>query len=405
MKHHFLFLESHKATQATVVTLDKKNISSPARRIALTNFDDWSESDKFYIVLADQMVSNYQLEISIRKQSQLIKAARYAIEEKIPGHLEDYHIVTQKGSRRGVSVRAIKLKRLEKLIKHLANFNIRPNFLFVESDLLNSNLTTLLFGEQQATLCGEKLDQTYEFDNSLIPVIGERIFSAVGTSQELQVIYSDNQELVVEALVNQAPENIRVKKVLKNERYYEALCQNKNSAINLLKGEFSVNGDENSEQSYWKFPFWLVVTSIAIFSGSSLAQNIILKNNTLQQEQELLSNYTNVFKNSAKPRDAVDLANKLKSKLKQANLVAQKKIPIDAIELLNFTALVSQEFPIQIIGLTIDTNSAEVLISGASVELLDNFKNKMSSELKNNTLTMDTVTSKDDIYQGKISIR
>ena len=132
----------------------------------------------------------------------------------------------------------------------------------------------------------------------------------------------------------------------------------------------------------------------------------MLENRNNQQEKQLLDNYTTVFPGSSKPSDAVDLENKLKSKARQSKNSGSVELRIGALELLELSANAARDTPVQIIGLSIEQNSAELLVSGQSVEILNTFKTAVETQLDQaQKLSMDSVTSKDDEYQGKISIR
>ena len=406
MKQHFLFVTSQNADQVTLLSMEKNSVTTPARNISINSVLGIQAQDHITLVLSDQLVSNYELNLTARNQQQLQKAARYAVEEKFPGRLEDYHIVVHKRSKQKVSVRAIQLERLENLLAHLHSNNITPNEIFVESDLLNHNVSTLLVNSTVTILCGNNLEQAYEFDTSLVPMIGQKIFTILGNSPELQIIYPTEQNLIVESLQNTAPDKLRIKKILKDSKYYESLSRNHKSGINLLHGAFDTNGKENNTSTYWRYPVGLTAAYILIFTGGLFAQNIMLGNNLDKQEINLTENYLKTFPGSTKPRNVNDLANKLRSRLSDTSANSSAALPIRATELIRFSAQASNSSPIRVMGITLDSNSAELLVAGESIERLDTFKNTMQSKIGSELiLNMDSVSSKDEQYQGKISIR
>ena len=93
MKQHFLFVASQNADQVTLLSMEKNSVTTPARNISIDKVLGIQAQDHITLVLSDQLVSNYELNLTARNQQQLQKAARYAVEEKFPGRLEDYHIV------------------------------------------------------------------------------------------------------------------------------------------------------------------------------------------------------------------------------------------------------------------------------------------------------------------------
>jgi len=407
MNKHFLFINNIRPRSTILVSLNKQLITHAAALINLEAINESITNDQLTIVLADHMVSNYQLNLKTRNQAQLLKAASYAVEEKFPGRLEDYHIVTSKGAKNRVNVRAIRQDRLTTLLEHLATFNLKPDTVVVESDLLNQTIPTLLLNEREAILCGESLEQTYEIDLAALPLISENIFTALGNSQELQIIYPVTEEMHIEALQTQAPDTLRIKKILKNDRYYETLCQNRLSTINLLQGKFINNEQKNQKKSFWQYPAWLTAASVIAYTGSLFAQNVILDKRISNQEEALANSYTEIFPGARKPRDIIDLTDKLKSKARLQKTSSNTQNTTSAISLLQNVTQAASGSDIRILGFTLDNNSTELLISGASIEVLNNFKSKLQNELsqQEKNLNMDSVTAKDEQYQAKISIR
>jgi type II secretory pathway component PulL len=174
----------------------------------------------------------------------------------------------------------------------------------------------------------------------------------------------------------------------------------------LLQGAFDTNDNVNNTSSYWRYPIGLTAAYILIFTGGLFAQNIMLEHNLDKQETKLTESYLKAFPGSKKPRNVNDLANKLRSRLSDNSSDFSAILPIGATELISFSAQASISSPVRVLGITLDSNSAELLVSGESIERLDIFKNTLQSNIGSTLiLNMDSVSSKDEQYQGKISIR
>jgi len=405
MTKHFIFLDKLDSTLGRLVTVNKQEILVRARELPLDLIADKVTDGETNLILSDHLVSSYELELNAKNQSQLNKIARYAVENKFPGRLEDYHIVTQKKSSKTVSVRAILHERFKEINSYFTSNNISLNNVSTESDLLKNNSNSLIFDDHAVTLCGNQLEQTYEFDKAIAALLSEKIFSALENTDDLQIIYSEDDSILVESICNVAPENIRLKKIIKDDRYYEGLALSNSGAINLLHGEYKTTKAELEYNSFWKFPIYLGASSLLVLTGGLFAQNYVLSGQVDKFEDVLTTRYVEIFPNASKPRDAVDLSNKLKSKLKQVDTQPQSDLPIDALSLLSLSSQAANNKGVNLKALNIDKNAAEILVSGPSIEILNAFKDEIEKLSNNRTITMDSVNSVDDKYQGKINIK
>jgi len=73
--------------------------------------------------------------------------------------------------------------------------------------------------------------------------------------------------------------------------------------------------------------------------------------------------------------------------------------------LLSLSSQAANNKGVNLKALNIDKNAAEILVSGPSIEILNAFKDEIEKLSNNRTITMDSVNSVDDKYQGKINIK
>ena len=404
MKKQFLFLKHLSSVDVGSVKTESNNI---IERLKFTNLEAVSNSvlDWVCVVLPDHMVSTFELNLNTRNQSQLNKVARFAVEEKFPGRLEEYHIVSNKSSNQNASVRAIRHSRLKEILELLGQYDISPDAIIAESDLLNKNVCTLLINQEEVTLCGEALDQTYEFDRSVVPLIVDKLFSILKDSKDLHIIHNENDNLILEAIENQAPDTLRIKKIIKDERYFESLCTNSFSNINLLQAEYKTTNNKLDKNSFWKYPIYLATASLLIVTGGLYAHNFVLTKQNNQKEQILIDRYTKLFPQASEARNITDLSIKLKSKQSSKVSLSQSVLPVNTLVLLEKTSAAAKDMGLQFHGFNIDKNSAELLVVGDNVEKLNMFKEKIEQELIGLTVSMDSVTSIENKYQAKLKVK
>ena len=404
MKKQFIFLSQLNSNSVASVKTEKNNIIERFKDTRLESLQS-SAQDKICVVLPDHMVSTFELNISTRNQSQLNKVARFAVEEKFPGGLEDYHIVSSKNSSQSASVRAIKHSRLAEVLELLSQHKVSPDEIIAESDLLNKNVSTLLFNHKEVILCGEALNQTYEFDRAVVPLITDKLITLLNDSKDLQIIHTEKDDLILKSIENQIPDTVRIKKIIKNERYYESLCTNHNAIINLLQAEYKTTNQNLETNSLWKYPAYLAAASLFTLTAGLYAQNIILNKNNATTENELIEKYTKLFPQVSKPRDVIDLSIKLKNKQNSSTQTNNTVLAIDTLLLLEKSSSASQSLGLEFQGLSIDENLAEILVAAENIEKLNTFKEKIEADLPDLSVSLDSVTSIDNKYQGKLRIK
>ncbi|MBT8141160.1 MAG: hypothetical protein HKN88_04820 [Gammaproteobacteria bacterium] len=404
---HYIFLTENKSNRGIYLYLRKNIIVHEPHELNIGEISSIPNDEKLCLVLSDQLVSKFNLQLKAKNQSQLLKAASFAIEEKLPERIDNYHVVIHKSSSDKVWVRAIKRIKLEQILKQLQEHNLTPDSVIVESDLFAKTTPALLFNSTEATLCGADLPQSYQFDASLVPMISQKIYGLLDAKNEIQLIYTETNQLQVEAFENQSPENIRIKKIIKNDEYYKTICRQDESAVNLLQGDFASQAVTGPDESIWKYPAWLALAGILISSGSLIAQNLIQNNRISKQEIKIKEQYAYLFPDASKPSSLIDLQNKIKIKKKQFNSQSNKtSMPIDPLTLFDLFANISKTSSMQILGINIDQNLAEILISANDVDSLNKVKSIIEKQLPDGiSMSMDSINAKNDVYHGKIVIR
>jgi len=404
MKKQFIFFDHLNSLDVLTVKTEKNNLIQRLTRSNLTDFQT-TEAERIYVVLPDHMISIFELNLNTRNQSQLNKVARYAVEEKFPGRLEDYHIVSLSTGNNKASIRAVNHLRFKELIDLLSEYGISADEIIVESDMLNKNVCSMIFSEQEVSLSGGTLEQAYEFDRSVVPLVIEKIFSLLDGQNDLNIIHEKNEDLIFGSIENQAPESVRIKRIIKDERFYENLCTSKFTSINLLSGDYKSNKNDLEKTSFWKYPIYLAATGLIAITSGLYAQNFILAKKNIQQEEQLINRYKELFPQASRPKDAIDLSIKLNSKKNNSSSSSLNILPINTLEFLATTSTSAQALNLEFSAFTIDKNSAELVIVGDSIEKLNTFKNNIEKELSNLSVNMDSVISLDEKYQGKIRIK
>ena len=404
MKKQFIYLNQLNSNSVYIAKTEKNKI---VERLKATSLDLIQNSplDRVCVVLPDHMVSTFELNLSTRNQSQLNKVARFAVEEKFPGRLDDYHIVSNKSSSTSASVRAIKHTRLAQILELLSQHNISPDEVVVESDLLNKKTCTLLFNDEEVVLCGDSLDQTYEFDRAVVPIIIDKLLTLLNDAKDLQIIHRENDNLILESIENTVLDTLRIKKITKDERYYESLCINNLAKINLLQADYKIVNQNLEKNIYWKYPIYLATASLLTLTAGLYAQNTILNSQNKQNENALIEKYTLLFPQASKPRDVIDLSIKLKNKLNSNPQISTSLLPINTLLLLEKSSIAAEEFGLEFHGLNIDKNLAEILVVAENIERLNKFKDKIEQDLPSLSVSLDSVTSIDNKYQGKLRIK
>lgn len=404
MNKQFIFLGQLNSTSVKTLITEKNNI---VERLRTSSLEDLKISPlvRVCVVLSDHMVSTFELNINTRNQAQLNKVARFAVEEKFPGQLEDYHIVASKSSNQKASVRAIKHTRLKQILEVLTQYNISVDEVIVESDLLNKNICTMLFSDDEVTLCGDALTQSYEFDRSVLPLITEKLFSILEDTKDLHIIHTEKENLILESIENQTPDSIRIKKIIKDERYFESLSLNKFASINLLQAEYKTANQDTESSSFWKYPIYLAAASLLTITGGLYAQNILLSKQIKQKEISTIEKYTKLFPQARKPKDVIDLSIQLRSKQKSNSTSTESTLAVNTLLLLEKSSTASNTLALEFHGFNIDKNSAELLIVGDSIEKLNKFKKNIEIELPDLQVSLDSVTSVENKYQGKLRIK
>ena len=119
----------------------------------------------------------------------------------------------------------------------------------------------------------------------------------------------------------------------------------------------------------------------------------------------LINTYTTLYPQASKPRNIVDLSIKLKSKKNSSSTINSKTLAVDTLLLMEKCSSVTKKLGLEFHGLSIDKNSAELLVRGNSIENLNIFKENIEKEMPNLTINLDSVNSIDNKYQGKLRIK
>ena len=88
-----------------------------------------------------------------------------------------------------------------------------------------------------------------------------------------------------------------------------------------------------------------------------------------------------------------------------SSTLSKSALPVNTLLLLEKSSAASKKLGLEFHGFNIDKNSAELLIVGNSIENLNAFKENIESELPDLTISLDSVTSIKNKYQGKLRIK
>jgi len=414
-----LFINSYTPVSAHYVELETSgevrfsreaySLSSIAQRFIDSQLSNSTSENQNVcsLILSDDLVSSYQLDLVTRNRQQLQKAASYAVEEHLPLSIDEYHIIAQRKSTNKTAVRCVPHKKLNDLLEHFSDYNLNIQSIFLESDLLAANETHLIIKEESTCLYSPHKEHTLDIDNDVLALFTDQINATVELDNEVNIISTESQETLRQGLLAALPGDVRIRNIIRNEAYIESLAKNTDSkdAINLLQGEYKANFDSKGDRHFWFYPAALAIISGLLFSGGLVAQNLYLKHKNSNKQEQLIQQYTDLYPQSRKPRDFNELGNLLRTK--QAIPTTQESGP-NALNVLASIANSSQQYTIRLVGFNYENKLCDLVVSGPNIEAINSFKDAISIDLQklgSQNTELSAVNAKDDSYQGKFKIQ
>jgi len=231
MQQHYIFIDSIDPYRGHVVSLDPQGqVVENRADVVLSTLNKRSElsrddtNTRVHLILSDHLVSAYELNIKAKNRQQLEKAASFAIEEMLPSELDEYHIVTEKNTLGGASVRCIPNTRILQLLENCKQLGFDTYSIVTESDLLDAKQSSLLIKHNDSCLKTPANQEVLDLDNDVLPLLGERLFSLLKDVNELDLIFSAEHKMLAETITSQASDNIRVRQIPRDQDYFSKLA-------------------------------------------------------------------------------------------------------------------------------------------------------------------------------------
>lgn len=364
-----------------------------------------AEKHKTIVILDSTSIHIDSIELPIKNRQKLLRAAPFALEEKIADDVEDLHFVAGKTSTNGQTpVAAISRNTLNSILDLLKQHGIEPAAMIPDALCLtaNSQQWSIQLHNDQANVQFDTFDAG-EFDRDTLSLLLDTTLRNDDRKQPEKIILftADGDNSDTQDIENVIPENIELIKVSYNTHPLVIYCGEYNHALelNLLQGEYKPKPKTNVNWQRWRLTAAMAVIFIGLQLGITGAQYQSLHSQNKKLNVEIDRIYKKTFPESKRIVNArVQMEQKL-NELKGSGGVAKNTSFISLLA--DASTALSSEKSIIIQSINYRNNTIDLEVTGSTLQNIE----QLNKKLNNNSLNSEIVSSSSEKDKVKGNIR
>ncbi|MCW8924299.1 MAG: type II secretion system protein GspL, partial [Gammaproteobacteria bacterium] len=257
------------------------------------------------VVLLDSTAIHVDsVELPIRNQQKLLRAAPFALEEKIADDIDELHFVAGKTAADGrTPVAAINRNTLDGILTTLRQYKIEPVAIIPDALCLtaNSQQWSVLIHNDQANIQFDTYDAG-EFDRNILALLLESELLKDGrkTPEKIILLTADGDDADTQDIDSIIPEGTELIRVSYNTHPLVVYCgEYKHAlALNLLQGEYKPASKSDINWQRWRLAASLATIWLCLHLGIISVQQNEFQNSNKKLQVEIDNIYKKAFPES-----------------------------------------------------------------------------------------------------------
>jgi len=358
------------------------------------------------VVLLDSTAIHVDsIELPIKNHQKLLRAAPFALEEKIADDIDDLHFVAGKTASDGrTPVAAISRNTLNGILEALKQYNIEPAAIIPDALCLtaNSQQWSVLLHNDQANIQFDTFDAG-EFDRNILALLleSELLKEDRKTPEKIILFTADGDDTDTQEINDIIPDGTELIRVSYNTHPLVVYCGEYNHALplNLLQGEYKPESKTSVNWHRWRFAASLAVIWLCLHLGIASVQQHGFQDSNKKLQVEINNIYKKAFPQSKR---IVNARVQMEQKLNELKGLGKAGSNNSLMALLSdsSTAL-SSEKSVSIQSINYRNNTLDVEVTGANLQNIE----QLNKKLNNKSLKAEIVSSSSEKNQVKGNIR
>ena len=360
---------------------------------------------KAVVLLDSTPVHIDSVKLPIKNQQKLLRAAPFALEEKIADDVEDLHFIAGKTSSDGQTpVAAINRNTLNGILSTLNQYGIEPIAVIPDALCLtaNSQQWSVLLHNDHANVQFDTFDAG-EFDRDALSLLLDSALQQDDRKPPEKIILfsADGDDVDTQDIESIIPDNIELIKVSYNKHPLVIYCGEYKHALelNLLQGEYKPTTKTNVNWQRWRLAASLAVVWLCLHLGVVGTQHNALQDKNQKLQVEIDKIYKKAFPESQRIVNArVQMEQKL-DELKGLGGAASNNSLIALLS--EASPALSSEKNINIQSINYRNNTIDLEVTGSTLQNIEQLNKKLNAT----SLSAEIVSSSSEKNQVKGNIR
>ncbi|MDH5711270.1 MAG: type II secretion system protein GspL [Gammaproteobacteria bacterium] len=360
---------------------------------------------KTIVLLDSTRVHIDSVRLPIKKHQKLLRAAPFALEEKIADDVEDLHFVAGKTSSNGsTAIAAIDRSTLENILSRLNQHGIEPVAMIPDALCLTANTKqwAVLLHNGRTSVQFNTFDAG-EFDRDATALILESALHQDGrqTPEKIILFTTDGDETDIQDIEKIIPENIELIKISYNKHPLVIYCGEYKHALdlNLLQGEYKPVTKSSVNWQRWRLAAALTIIFISLQIGITATRYQTLHNQNSRLQVEIDKIYKQAFPESTR---IVNARVQMEQKLNELKGTGHADSSTSLITLLSEASpALSSEKDITIQAINYKASKLDIDITGSTLKNIE----QLNKKLNNGNIKAEIISSSSEKDKVKGSIR
>lgn len=345
------------------------------------------------------------VKLPIRNPQKLLRAAPFALEEKIADDIEDLHFVTGRTDSNGTTpVLAIRHDILGRILEQLEQSGIAPMAIIPDTLCLTANPTqwAILLDDDHAKVQFDQFDAG-EFDRDMLALLLKaELQKATRQPPEKLILFTpDGDDSETDSIQAVIPEQLELVKVSYNTHPLVIYCGQYRQALslNLLQNTYKPKPKVNQNWQRWRLPAALAAVWLGLHLAITGVQYYEFQDSNEKLQVEIDSLYKKSFPQSQR---IVNARVQMEQQLNELKALGNAGSDASLISLLAAasTAL-SSEKSVAIQSISYRRNTLDIEVTAANLQNIE----QLNKKLNNTALSAEILTSTSAQNQVKGSIR
>lgn len=364
-----------------------------------------AEKHNTVILLDSTAIHIDVVKLPIRNPQKLLRAAPFALEEKIADDIDDLHFITGRIASDGATpVLAIRHDILGRILEQLEQSGIVPMAIIPDTLCLTASPTqwAILLDDERAKVQFDQFDAG-EFDRDMLALLLKaELKKATRQPPEKLILFTpDGDDSETDSILAVIPEQLELVKVSYNTHPLVIYCGQYRQALslNLLQNTYKPKPKVNQNWQRWRLPAALAAVWLGLHLAVTGVQYYEYQGSNEKLQVEIESLYKKTFPQSQRIVNAqVQMEQKLDELKAQGNAGSDASL----ISLLAAASnALSSEQSVAIQSINYRRNTLDIEVTAANLQNIE----QLNKKLNNADLSAEILTSSSAQNQVKGSIR